>query len=349
MREGLVAEYCFAGNAHDTSGHGRHGVVHGAALTTDRFGRPSHAYQFDGIDDYVEIAPPPPLTSEGLTVSAWVRYQKRNNMRGWTNCIIAQDDGRDDDQARRVFQLSTFSGHIVWHRMVCNRDPMCKRRVRPDVWYHVVAVHDRGVNRLYVDGVLHDTVEHRLWTHESQPIHIGRKATSEAYFFFRGSIDDVRIYDRALNAAQIGELLHEGGWREPTPKGFAGDPLSGWWGREGVVYLDLKYHGGGGVTGRIMAGRPSNMAMITTGTFDPATGLLRLEGGASDPKTREPIAYTIDGMLDDGELTVCATFNDYSGNFILTEDGTRLRWTRRSLRSRVGALAFKVRRAVTRS
>jgi hypothetical protein len=28
-------------------------------LTADRFGRPDHAYRFDGIDDYIEIAPPP--------------------------------------------------------------------------------------------------------------------------------------------------------------------------------------------------------------------------------------------------------------------------------------------------
>ena len=58
MRDGLAAEYGFAGSADDTSGRGRHGVVHGAALTADRFGRQDHAYQFDGVDDYIEIAPP---------------------------------------------------------------------------------------------------------------------------------------------------------------------------------------------------------------------------------------------------------------------------------------------------
>jgi hypothetical protein len=46
-----------------------------------------------------------------------------------------------------------------------------------------------------------------LWTHALQPLHIGRKGTDEAHFFFRGAIDDVRIYDRALDAAEIGHLF----------------------------------------------------------------------------------------------------------------------------------------------
>ena len=107
--------------------------------------------------------------------------------------------------AKRVFQLSTEHGRINWHRMTGARDPIDKRLVRVDIWYHVVAVHDHGVHRLYVDGALRDTVAHRLRTHATQPLHIGRKGTPEPYFFFHGSIDDLRIYDRALGEAEIGE------------------------------------------------------------------------------------------------------------------------------------------------
>jgi hypothetical protein len=227
MRDGLLAEYCFAGHADDTSGSGRHGVVHGATLTADRFGRTHHAYFFDGVDDYIEVAPPPTLSGSQLSVSAWARYEP-HDFRGWTNCIIAQDDGNDDDQSRRVFQLSTDCGHIVWHRMACVRDPMCKRRIRPGVWCHIVGVHHDGANRLFVDGVLHDTVEHRLWTHAAQPLHIRRKGTPEPFFFFHGAIDDVRVYDRAIDDAEVNALLREGGWEPPSPdeRKAPGDPLS---------------------------------------------------------------------------------------------------------------------------
>src|SRR4051794_3494526 len=115
--EGLIAEYLFNGNAGDTSGRGHHGVVHGATLTADRFGNPNAACHFDGIDDYISIDPPVPLHDSQFSLSVWVRYDARD-MDGYTNCIVAQDDGNDEDQSRRVFQLSTEMGRIIWHRMV---------------------------------------------------------------------------------------------------------------------------------------------------------------------------------------------------------------------------------------
>lgn len=350
LRDGLVAEYRFDRNAADTSDSGRHGVVHGATLTTDRFGSADHAYHFDGIDDYIEVAPPPEFASEFLTVSVWVRCDSRD-FRGWTNCIVAQDDGNDEDQSRRVFQLSTDCGHFVWHRMIGARDPMFRRRVRPDRWYHLAAVHERGVHRLYVDGVLQDSVEHKLWTHDCEPMYIGRKGTPEPHFYFRGTIDDVRLYNRALSELEIALLVNEGGWKVPAPADLVGegDPLSGRWGQDGVVFLDLAYDGDRRVTGRIMSGRPDNMAYISTGTFDRGSGELRLEGNATDPHTGAPGAFVIAGILDEREVNVCARFRGFSGNFMLTREGTRLRPTRRSLRSNLGALAFRCRRWLRRS
>ncbi len=349
VRDGLVAEYRFSGNADDTSGSDRHGVVHGATLTADRFEHSDHAYHFDGIDDYIEVAPPPRFISD-LSVSVWVRYDPRD-FSGWTNCIIAQDDGNDEDQSRRVFQLSTDWGHLVWHRMIGAPDPMCRRRVRTGRWYHVVGVHERGVNRLYIDGELQDSVEHKLWVHEIQPMHIGRKGTPEPHFFFRGAIDDVLIYDRALSDEEIGELLKEGGWSVTAPPDLPieGDPVSGRWGRDGVVFLDLEYDGDQRVTGRIMAGRPSNMAAIATGSFDRSRAELRLDGNAVDPKSGAPVAFVIAGILDDGEINVLARFNDFAGNFRVTRDGTRLRPTRRSLRSHLGAMVYRWHRLFYKS
>src|SRR5262249_52812652 len=145
---------------------------------------------------------------------------------GWTNCLISQDNGDDEDQSRRVFQISTDWRHIIWHRMIGSRDPMYRRVVRPGVWYHVAGVFDRGVHRLYVNGELCDSVEHRFWTHAEQPLHIGRKGTPEPYFFFKGELDDVRIFGRALPASEIEALCHEGGWRpEPVAPPAERDPV----------------------------------------------------------------------------------------------------------------------------
>ena len=77
LRDGLIAEYLFDGSAADTSGSGHHGVVAGAVLTTDRFGRPNNAYQFDGVDDAITVDPPPQVRGRALSVSVWVRFDQR--------------------------------------------------------------------------------------------------------------------------------------------------------------------------------------------------------------------------------------------------------------------------------
>src|SRR5688572_4415374 len=95
--DGLIAEFKFTGNANDTGPDGHHGVVSGATLTSDRFGNANSAFHFDGVNDYITIDPPPSINNSGMSLSIWVRYELRD-MDGWTNCIIAQDDGDDDDQ-----------------------------------------------------------------------------------------------------------------------------------------------------------------------------------------------------------------------------------------------------------
>ena len=52
---GLVAWYPFNGDAIDASGNGNNGIVHGATLTTDRFGNTNAAYYFNGTTDYIEL------------------------------------------------------------------------------------------------------------------------------------------------------------------------------------------------------------------------------------------------------------------------------------------------------
>jgi len=63
-------------------------MVHGATLVADRFSNANGAYQFDGVDDYISIDPPPRLNDSAMSVSVWVRYVPRQ-MDEWSNCIIA--------------------------------------------------------------------------------------------------------------------------------------------------------------------------------------------------------------------------------------------------------------------
>ena len=74
--QGLVGRYLFNGNALDSSGFGRNGVIHNATLTSDRLGNGSSAYSFNGTNAYIEVpdnnAFSLPTTGQ-LSISVWMR------------------------------------------------------------------------------------------------------------------------------------------------------------------------------------------------------------------------------------------------------------------------------------
>ena len=57
------------------SGNGNHGTVNGATLSTDRNGQTNKAYQFDGVDDFIDLNNPSILgTTNNFSILAWVNY-----------------------------------------------------------------------------------------------------------------------------------------------------------------------------------------------------------------------------------------------------------------------------------
>ena len=338
-RDGLVLELLLNGSAADSSGAGHQGVIHGATFTTDRFGRPDAAGLFDGVDDHIAIDPPVPLNS-AFSVSLWARIDT-GNMQGWSNCLIAQDNGDDNDQSRRVFQLSVYNGRVVWPRMINTRDPTGRRLIVPGAWFHAVAVVEDSRHRLYVDGAMQDSVTHAGRRHATEPIYIGRKGTPESCFFTRGAIDDVRVYNRALGSGEISELYRESGFVNPVDAGrLSAPPISGLWGLNDEVLLDLRADEQGIVTGAVMNGRPGNLAPIGLGTFDRKTKRLSIEGTADRADTGEPAVFMVDGVLVHGRLELGYRFGGAEGTVSARRVG---RW-RRLRRSLHAAATWAIRR-----
>jgi len=74
-----------------------------------------------------------------------------------------------------------------------------------NTWYFVVAVYDDVYNRLYINGILDASIDRQydgLFATSETP-KIGAGEWSDAQGYFSGIIDEVRIYNRALNAAEI--------------------------------------------------------------------------------------------------------------------------------------------------
>ncbi|MCC3373820.1 LamG domain-containing protein [Cohnella sp. REN36] len=213
LRQGLIGEYLFKGNAEDTSDYGLHGRVEGATLTEDRFGQADSAYAFSGKGDYIVLNPLPNLDAGAFSLSVWVKYDQEAALKGWNSAIVSQDDhGRMLDQSRRVFQLSTKGEYVTWHRMRQSKDAVGKQPIQKGVWYHFAAIYDETQHKLYVNGELQDVQTGSFRPNVEELIYIGKKNSDEKRFWFHGVLDDIRIYDRSLTDNEVLELYAEQGY-----------------------------------------------------------------------------------------------------------------------------------------
>lgn len=198
---GLVAAYGFeegAGTrAVDSSPAAANpGTLAGAARSSaGRFGR---ALSFDGVDDRVDVKDSGSLDlTSAMTLEAWVKPSVTKGE--WRTLVIKE--------RRAGLAYALYSGtenarpsvHAFTSREYGTRGT---RALALKTWSHLAATYDGARLRLYVNGV---RVSSRALTNRMRvsrgALRIGGNDVWGEYF--KGIIDEVRIYDRALTAAEI--------------------------------------------------------------------------------------------------------------------------------------------------
>jgi len=197
LGEGLVAHWKFdegsGTQAMDFSGNLNHGTVNGATWTT---GKLIGALSFDGVDDYVETSYSNDLNH--WTVSAWVKGNNPPSDK-WDagpvmkeeNFLISWDHTSGNFRGAAGLRVGG-----AWH-------PASFGALDAGKWYHLTATYDGETLKAYKDGKLasSNTDPSGIADSSSYTIKIGRHAVRSEYF--SGSIDDVRIFSRALSASEI--------------------------------------------------------------------------------------------------------------------------------------------------
>lgn len=203
----MVAYYPFNGNANDESGNGNHGSVFGATLTSDRFGNPISAYEFDGINDYIVT----PLdinisVMPELTMSVWL-YPRRTG---------PEDDGVVDHGRRHV--LSSDDGDLdrslvvklgYWEIQMGGDRWISGFPVDLNTWQHIVVIFGTSEVKFYIDGVQLQILFFSGFSSTMCPLTFGDNASRKWYQPYDGIVDDVRIYNYTLSSSEIQELYNE--------------------------------------------------------------------------------------------------------------------------------------------
>jgi hypothetical protein len=195
LKEGLVAWYPFDGNASDMSGNGFHGIVRGANSTSDRSGISNKAYKFDGEDDYIEIPNFNWNKRSNCTVSLWSKYDH-----------LPKEIGKDYGM---VFGMNSESHCIFLHQ-----DKLFFRQGwgngwmnAPEIgqWHNFALIWDGSAKRVAFFHNSRKVSEHKAYQNVGLGTGTLRIGANDRLlnYFFKGSIDDVRIYDRALSEVDV--------------------------------------------------------------------------------------------------------------------------------------------------
>ena len=210
---GLVAYYPFNGNANDKSGNTNDGTVYGGAtLALDRFGTEDSAYLFDGETGYIEVPHDSTLDLPSeITISAWINTQ--GPLEGEDSYAVVHKGGYGETPETDLNYVLYGAGGLKVRGGFedgtgANSLYSSQGSYQADKWQHISWTYDGSYLRIYINGSLDSSFAE---THSpntlNHPMSIGVEMRSAEFrFWFKGLIDDVRIYSRALSEAEIQEM-----------------------------------------------------------------------------------------------------------------------------------------------
>ena len=201
----LVAYYPFNGNVNDESGNENHGTVIGATLTTDKSENTDSAYSFDGISNYISISDNPTInvqTGKSFTISYWAKHNNTNA----GVYMISKYMGAIGVEPSYGLGTGSHGNSYSWFEFTAG-DGMENRgtiNLTDMNWHNITTVFKSGESvAIFVDGVL-DIVNPTSYVGSiinTNDLTIGCNANLSR--FYNGSIDEIKIYNRALTDSEI--------------------------------------------------------------------------------------------------------------------------------------------------
>ena len=243
LNKGLVAHYEFEGNVNDNSGNGNNGTEYGKISYVD--GVIGKAGSFDR--NYIIVPNSNSLQfNQEFSISFWFNTQSNIGMDDYGNvidngrqAIIAKSGDRAGFVIHTEVDINTdlryphiFNGRCCkstayWLRFPYDEEN--KKYISSGIpiksWHNIVYFYKNGIMSVYVDGKLINISEKdKFYIDEinARELHIGIGEGRHWYPYY-GYIDDIRIYNRALNETEIKELYNLGQVKEAVDSNNSSD------------------------------------------------------------------------------------------------------------------------------
>lgn len=216
LNQGLIGYFPFNGDANDRSGFNNNPTYNSGTLAADRFGNPNQAYWFNGINNNMTIPGAAGLnTATAMSIALYFNPETTN-----LATLVGKIDYTNGNgtQFQVAINWSVYPGVLFG---INNPADNCADQINVNSsyvntggslpinqWYCLACTYDQGVQKIYLNGVLiqqKTTPFTTLKQCTNSDIQIGTWWMGGQQRF-QGRIDDVRIYNRALNQAEVTAL-----------------------------------------------------------------------------------------------------------------------------------------------
>jgi hypothetical protein len=217
---GLVGWWPFNGNANDGSGNGNNGTVNGATLTTDRFGSANSAYSFNNLSDVISVSNcSPQFNNTSQTISLWMKFNTQYNysslalVKNGTSYINGFNffiDQNNSAYGNNNYMVGILLGNGSSITFISNQTELGQ-------WANLVSTYDGASIKIYLNGILKGTAPYSgslncpnnnlvfgQWDNLTPPNSVNR------------NLDDIGIWNRALNPTEITNLYNSVNTPAPT-------------------------------------------------------------------------------------------------------------------------------------
>jgi len=226
----------------DESGNLNNGIIGNQVVLTDDSAVGSGALKFKGeFREYgggVTVPTSPSLElSNDMTISVWIKSQNWEDIGNWAFNEVPDsphvvDYFKISNLIDRRNHWSSMDWELIYHEIPWNGQSnlyvwfanserekyiynaeefkatqdtvfaQSTNKLAENQWYHIVVVREGDIWMLYLNGVRIATEKSETGVGSTEDIHIGNH--------FDGIVDDVRIYDRALNQFEVQDLYSLG-------------------------------------------------------------------------------------------------------------------------------------------
>ncbi len=227
ITSGLVGYWPLDGDAIDATGNGSDGTINGnVILTEDRLGNPEGAMLFPGESGtHIDLGDSTELNITGaMTLAAWATLDADNTNNGRIIAKMAGGGSRSwnlnvEANVGGVANPATLQIAPNGSQVLSVNDT---QSLPTDEWVHMAGIfRPSEAMEIYVNGELRASVTTGIpanqFSTNGAPVLIGSRSACGNCGWL-GAIDEVRVYNRALSAADVMELYQGDSTRASNPE-----------------------------------------------------------------------------------------------------------------------------------